>query len=140
LSGASRYYVDTNVVIYILESPTKLSAGQNAFVADLEAGRLEAVTSELTLAECLIKPLGDFDTTAVAAYQTFLNDRRNFPVLPVNRDILVEAAAIRARVRCPLPDAIHLATAVLARCDVLLSNDKRLKPVAPLQILSWNTL
>ena len=133
------YYVDTNVVIDILEAPEVLSTDQNAFVTGVESGRIKALTSELTLAECLVKPFGDEDTDAVNAYLMFLDNRRNFPVLAVTRDILIEAARVRAKLRCPLPDALHLATALSAGCDVLLTNDKRLKPVAPVRIALWST-
>ncbi len=48
-------------------------------------------------------------------------------MLSVERAILIEAAHLQARLGLRLPDAIHVATAVAAGCDVLLSNDRRLK-------------
>lgn len=140
MTGPYRYYVDTNVIIAIVETWARLSAGQQAFLADLQAGLIEALTSELTLAECLVKPLAEVDVAAIAAYQQFLDNRANFPVLPVTRDVLIKAAAIRAQTRSPLPDAIHIATAVNAQCDRLLTDDKRLRPVAPLQIQFWTSI
>jgi predicted nucleic acid-binding protein len=48
-------------------------------------------------------------------------------VLSVERTILIEAARLRGRLVLRLPDAMHVATAAAAGCDVLLSNDRRLK-------------
>jgi predicted nucleic acid-binding protein len=48
-------------------------------------------------------------------------------VLSVERTILIEAARLQARLVLRLPDAIHVATAVAAGCDVVLSNDRRLR-------------
>jgi hypothetical protein len=46
----------------------------------------------------------------------------------VTRDVLIEAA--RQRAVCPttkLPDAIHIATARLEKCQVFLTNETRLR-------------
>jgi predicted nucleic acid-binding protein len=140
LSGPHRYYVDTNVIIGILELPQTLSAEQNAFVAGVEAGKVRALTSELTVAECLVKPFANADQAGIAAFLTFLDGRPNFPVLPATRDLWIAAAEVRAKVRCSLPDALHIATAVSAGCDVFLTDDKRLNTVAPLKFERWSTL
>jgi predicted nucleic acid-binding protein len=53
---------------------------------------------------------------------------------PVTRDILVDAARLRAESRTQLPDAIHVATALRHGCEVYLTNDHRLRPPAGLTI------
>ena len=57
---------------------------------------------------------------------------------PITRDVLIEAAAIRATTRMKLPDAIHVATAVTCGCSALLTNDERLRATAgiPVRFLS----
>ncbi|MBL7202552.1 MAG: PIN domain-containing protein [Anaerolineae bacterium] len=50
--------------------------------------------------------------------------------------ILERAARLRATTdSLRLPDAIHLATATLERCDRFLTNDKRPKAVAVLPVV-----
>ena len=44
-------------------------------------------------------------------------------VIPINRDILEDAAQWRATSKLKLPDAIHLATALHRQCDSFLTND-----------------
>jgi predicted nucleic acid-binding protein len=47
-------------------------------------------------------------------------------VIPIDRSILVDAAHYRARLGIKLPDAIHVATAVAAGCEIFLSNDRKI--------------
>jgi len=135
-----RYYLDTNVVIAIVESTDALSPAQMVFIEGLDRGRLRSVTSELTLAECLVKPMADRDPDAVTAYLTFLDGRPELPVLPASRAILIEAARLRAETGIKLPDAIHMATAAAASCNVFLTNDRRVKAAAKMKIQWWDEL
>ncbi len=68
------------------------------------------------------------------AYEEFLTPSPLLTVLPVERDILVDAARMQALLSLRLPDAIHVATALAAGCDVVISNDKRLKVPAGLEL------
>jgi predicted nucleic acid-binding protein len=47
--------------------------------------------------------------------------------MPVERAILLRAARLRCELHLKLPDAIHVASAVAAGCDLFLSNDHRLR-------------
>jgi predicted nucleic acid-binding protein len=122
-----KVYLDTNVFIYAVEA---VAAYADVIVAlfDLIAGGEVAVfTSELTLAESLAKPFEAGRNDIVEVYEEMLSPSSWLSVLSVERDILIEAARLQARLVLRLPDAIHVATAAAAGCDVLLSNDRRLK-------------
>jgi predicted nucleic acid-binding protein len=88
---------------------------------------LSAFTSELTLAELLVKPIRDGDTRAKEAVNNLIGRNARLVAIPVNRPILVLAAEIRATSSMRLPDAIHLVTARLTSCDFLLTNDQAFK-------------
>ena len=130
-----RVYLNTNILIYWIEG---FSAGaaelQELFDAFAE-GRLTGVTSELTLAEVLVRPIADGKHHARVAYERALRDSVEFAVLPVSREILIRAAGIRARHKLKLPDAIHVATAELSHCNTFLTNDARLKRVAGIRVI-----
>jgi predicted nucleic acid-binding protein len=68
----------------------------------------------------------------VAAYTELLTPSDRLTVLPVGRAILVEAARQRAALGMPMPDAIHVATALAAGCELFLTNDRRLRMPAGL--------
>ena len=55
----SRIYLDTNVFIYALEAYPEYELSLNSLFSAIDSGKLTAVTSELTLAEVLIKPMID---------------------------------------------------------------------------------
>ena len=135
-----RYYLDTNVVISVIEAAGRLAETQTRFIAGIDGASVEAVTSELTLAECLVKPFADKNAAAVEAYLLFLNGRRNFPVVPINRNILTVAARLRTELGVKLPDAIHIATAEAAKCGVFLTNDRGIRLPEGMKLKLWSEL
>jgi predicted nucleic acid-binding protein len=135
-----RYYLDTNVVISIVEAAGRLAETQTRLVAGIDGATIEALTSELTLAECLVKPFADKNATAVEAYLLFLNGRRNLPVMPINRHILTVAARLRTELSVKLPDAIHIATAEAADCTVFLTNDRGIRLPERMKLKLWNEI
>lgn len=120
-------YLDSNVVITILEHTAPLNRPQKKFIVALETGQVTGISSHLTLAECLVKPMRESNEQAIEAVLQFLEHQEHIELLPVSRDILVKAAQIRAVSGTKLPDAIHLASAVAAGCDTFLSDDKGIR-------------
>jgi predicted nucleic acid-binding protein len=126
-----RVYLDTNVFISAYESLGPRSDSAWSVLDSIERGDFSAVSSELTLAEALVGPIRDGDDKLASYYHEIFRSNENFHVAPVERDILIEAAALRGIVgSLKLPDAIHVATARLQQCRFVVSDDRRL-PVAP---------
>jgi predicted nucleic acid-binding protein len=135
----SKVYLDTNFFIYTLEEVEPWVGVARRVLAALDGGVCSGVTSELSVAECLVKPLELGRADLVQTYQGFLRDRRFFSVVPVTRDLLVEAARLRGLSRIKLPDAIHAATALRRGCTSFLTNDDRLT-IPSINVLSWSDL
>ena len=130
LAGHERVYLDANVLICAVEAfPLYREAATSIFDA-LSRGEHVGVTSELTLAEVLVKPLRDGHTANQHTYQELLSPGADLEIAPVNREVLIEAARLRSISSLKLPDAIHAATARCQACTALLTNDKALE-VAP---------
>jgi predicted nucleic acid-binding protein len=136
----NRPYIDTNLWIYALEGYPQYSPFLTALFKAIDAGNLYAVTSELTLAELLVKPFIDKNLTTQRAYQNALQSSINLQVFPISRQILVESARLRAETSLKLPDAIHIATALLTHCDTFLTNDKRIQSVRNLTVIQVSQL
>lgn len=118
-----RVYFDANIIIYAVEGFAPLLAPLRALMGAMNAGEIIAVTSELTLAEVLVKPLKDRLPAIQQAYKIFLTPTLALNVVAVGREILEDAAQLRATTKLKLPDAIHLATALRQQCDSFLTND-----------------
>ena len=138
----AKVYLDTNIVIYAIEGFADLANQIQALLQALDDAQIIAVTSELTLAEALIKPLKDQNQPEQQAYKRFLTPTSVLQVVPISKEILEEAARLRATTKLKLPDANHLATATLNGCDCFLTNDDSFKSIttANVKILSETNL
>ena len=127
--------LDTMIFIYAFEEhPTYLSA-LKAFFRAVEKGDLRAVTSTITLTECLVQPYRKKNFALAAQYLVLF---RNFPhlsVVPVSDDIAGRAAFLRAKHHLGTPDAIQLATGLVSGCRFFLTNDEGLPPVEGISVL-----
>jgi predicted nucleic acid-binding protein len=95
---------------------------------------LLAYISVVTVAEMLVRPIrsGGRDLRTVHELVT------NFPSLftiDVDRQVVLQAANIRALTSLTLPDSLLVATALLSGCEAVISNDerwsRRLAPLYP---------
>jgi predicted nucleic acid-binding protein len=120
-------YVDANILIYAIEGYEPQREFVEALFKHLEQRRFTGITSEFTLAELLVKPFELQRDDLVSAYRELFQSSGRLTIVPVDHAILVEAARQRAAYRLTLPDAIHVATALAAGCDMFLTNDLRLK-------------
>jgi predicted nucleic acid-binding protein len=126
-----RIYLDANVFIAAYESRTARSDHAWWILNAIEDGEFVGTTSELTLAEVLVKPIEDGDEDMVRRYKEIIMPSRELDVLIVDREVLAEAAVMRTmRKSLKLPDAIHVASARRAGCAHIVSDDRRL-PFAP---------
>ena len=88
-----------------------------------------AMTSELTVAECMVKPFRDRNAELINLYD-FWFGRAGGDVLqlvPIGRVVMEVSAIVRAKYNSlKLPDAIQIAAAVVHGAQLFLTGDKRL--------------
>ena len=124
-------YFDTNVFIYSIDGYEEYTELLKDIFSHIAEHRLLVITSELTLAECLVKPVKDENIEAVMQFERHINSSESMKVRPVSREILRQSAHVRAELELKLPDAIHMATAIDQGCKTFITNDKRLKLRTP---------
>jgi predicted nucleic acid-binding protein len=125
-------YLDANVFIEMWENRGTPDSEKiwDMFSRGLSRG-WRFVSSELSLAEVLVKPIFDAKQTGdwrlVDAYRFHIYDKGLFQrIVPIFRDILDMAANVRSENKAiKLPDAIHLSTALIEKCSAFVSNDTR---------------
>lgn len=131
----NRIYIDTNIWIYALEGYSEFRADLMQFFEQIQTGALMGITSELTLAELLVKPCRGGNLEQQALYKKAIANRQNVWVVPVFRDLLIDAATIRGSTQLKLPDAIHAATALRSECTTFLTNDRQFQKLTDIPIV-----
>jgi len=117
-----RIYLDSSPVIYLVE---QVAPFWTAVRTRLSASGVGCVSSELTRLECLVLPLRNADARLVADFDAFFTAEVS-QMVPFTSAVFRRAAEIRARFNFRTPDALHLAAAVEAACDIFLTNDAQL--------------
>jgi predicted nucleic acid-binding protein len=117
-----RLYLDTAPVIYTVEQVPLYAPVVDA---RLSASGTVLVASDLTRMECRAKPIRDDNPNLLKDYDDYF-ERAVAEVVALSREVIDHATEIRAKYGFKTPDAIHLAAAVVSRCDVFLTNDHRL--------------
>ena len=135
LARGATAYLDTNALIYLTEGDPAFKSQIAAVMAAIDAARARVITSELALTEVMVKPYREHDEVLIADYERLFADLVS--ALPLRRDELLFAARLRAdHASLRTPDALHLATALLASADVFVTGDAQLKHFAP-TLLKW---
>ena len=70
-----KIYLDANIFIYALEDASGVGVKLRTLFPRFDSGELHAVTSELTLAEVLVKPIRDGNSAIVDTYKKCCNLR-----------------------------------------------------------------
>jgi predicted nucleic acid-binding protein len=129
--GMSRIFLDTNLFIYLLEDIGERGAQVSRLLERIILRRDELVTSALTLGEVLVKPLLAGDLAWADRYEKLLSGP-GISVVPFDKGPARIYAHLRRDKTLKPPDAIQLACAGAARCDLFLTNDNRLsKKIVP---------
>jgi len=135
LDGHKAIYLDANTFIYAAEAIEPYASLLAPIFRRIHAGEALGATSELTIAEVLVMPIRERRDDLHQFYEAMLYGAGPLHVIPVDRAVLTEAARLRAGSKLRLPDAIHGASARLAQCTVLVTNDLRLAAVPGVEVV-----
>ena len=121
----SRIFFDTNLFIYWLEDRAERGARVARLVQRVIQRGDQLLTSTLTLGEVLAKPLAAGDLDWADRFGRLL-DTPGVSLLLFDRACARMYAQVRRDRTVKPPDAIQLACAAVARCDLFITNDERL--------------
>lgn len=140
LGGIMLVGFDTPPFIYFVERhPTYIAVLHRVFQR-MNAGLLDGVTSVITLVEALVHPKRTGDQQLEEVYKELLLRGQGLRLLAIDPAIADVAAGLRARYNVRTPDALHLASALVAGCQVFLTNDADLRRVTELRVLALDEL
>lgn len=117
-----RLYLDAAPVIYAVE---RVALFFPVVDARLSTPGIVRVASDLTRLECRVKPVREGNADLLKDYDDFFA-YAVAEIVALSREVIDRATEIRARYGFKTPDAVHLAAAVVTRCDVFLTNDHQL--------------
>ena len=121
----SRIFFDTNLFIYLLEDSGERASKVSGILERISGRRDELLTTTLTLAEVLVKPLSVGDIVWADRYEKLLNTP-GVSLLAFDRASARIYAQLRQDKTLTPPDAIQLSCAANAKCDLFITNDERL--------------
>lgn len=115
--------VDTAPFIYYTEENSDYINAIAPFFEAVGRGEVAIITSVVTLLEVLVHPTKSGNTDLAKKYRELLFKTKGIKTIDVTQDIAEEAARLRASYNIRTPDAIHVATAIKAGADFILTND-----------------
>jgi len=123
--GMSRVFLDSNLFIYQLADLGPRGHRANFIFERLSRRKDTILTSALSVGEVLVKPLRTGNRALETKYRDLLREPE-VKVLAFDRPAGEIFARIRRDRAIKAPDAIQLATAASAGCDLFITNDDRL--------------
>ena len=140
LQSITRVFLDTAPIIYAVEQHPRYVDLVRPALRRIDEGSLLAVTSPVTLAECLIAPYrqGRADVAQAFVDQVVYGNHVSF--MAIEQKIAEQAADLRAPYNLLLPDSFQLAVAFSAGCDAFLTNDADLKRITEIDVLVLDEL
>lgn len=129
--------LDTMRFIYHFEKNPTFGPLTRTFFQYLQEGKSQGIISVLVVGEILtgVKKVGNDQTILV--YRHIFSAFPNLSVADVTIETMEIMSDLRAKYGLRIPDAIHLATALLNKANGFLTNDKQLRQVDELDVIIW---
>ncbi len=122
-----KVFLDTTPLIYFLDEDIHFGEKTTRILESILSNRTQVVSSVITCMEYLVYPYRTKNHEKINAFREFIADFE-IPLIPLSLEIADKSAQIRAEYKYfKAMDSIQLATAVMAGCDVFLTNDNQLK-------------
>ena len=123
IPDGARVHADTNPIIYVCEG-NPLAAQFISIFEAIDAGRIQAVVTPITVAETVGGPLKAGNEALAERYRYALCSAVGWSLRDLDADIAMLAARLRIQHLLKLPDANQLVTVIHDRCYALLTHDR----------------
>ena len=132
-ANLNKLALDSNIFIYYFERHPQFGPMAKMIFNNLVSQKWKAITSIVSLSELLSYPQTARNQESLI--ESFFATP-NLQVYEIDREIAIQAAQIRRMYPLRLPDAFQLATALQAKAEVFVTNDKRLKQMKGIKVLT----
>lgn len=127
LMTAGTVGLDSMVFLYHFVDHPKYASLTELLFQLLQARKIRALTSTITIAEIFVKVEQKHDEATIFAYEQAFASLPSLTVIPV--DVSLARLASKLRAKYPtirLPDAIQLSASLVKKCPLFITNDKKL--------------
>ncbi len=129
-----RVGIDSNVFIYLFEGAGPAADAAALLIDAIEAGKVQGILATVGLTEILTRPASVGDGVLFERYADELRGLANLRLVALDDEIAVDAAWGRSGDR-DLGDAVHVATARTAQATAFVTNDRRVRSRAGIEIV-----
>jgi predicted nucleic acid-binding protein len=138
--AGKKIFLDTAPLIYFIEEhPYYAPLLSELFISE-RIPFCRFVSSVITLTEVLVLPLREGKNDLAQKYEAILINSQSIDILGINIETAKITAQLRAKYSLKTPDAIQIATAIYCSADYFLTNDKRLKSIKEIKIITLEDL
>lgn len=135
-----RVFIDTSPYIYLLERNETYAGKVEQFFTYCIENQKQIVTSAVTVEEFSVGPYRNNDEVLVDDFKAFLMDT-DTAMMSIDDRIADDGARIRAKFAgFKGMDALQLACAKSAKCDLFLTNDKQLRQYVDVKVITVEEL
>ena len=127
LGSLSIVGLDTALFIYHFENHPVYSPLTHELLSGIEKGVRKGITSTITLMEIIVKPLSMGRNDIARKYEALLMNFPNLEVVDLGRDVIRQAARLRAEYRLKPPDALQVSACLLSGAQVFITNDRQIE-------------
>ena len=131
----SKVFLDSMIFIYTVEKNPIYYNIAYSIIDGMETGKYLGYTSVMSLIETLAKKDLRTNTTKYDYIAAFFANVGNLTVAKIDHEIAYTAAGLRRNYNVSVPDAIQMATAVVNKCDLFITNDAVFKTMQPVRTL-----
>ncbi|GHT70251.1 PIN domain nuclease [Bacteroidia bacterium] len=135
-----KIFLDTAPLIYYIEDHPYFAPLLNELILLKGKEKCQFISSVITLAEVLVLPIREKKTDLAQKYEAILTGSKSIEMVDINVKIAKTTAQLRAKYILKTPDAIQLASAIHYSADYFLTNDKHLKTVGEIKIITLEDL
>jgi len=132
--------LDTSILIYHLEDHPRFAKPAQKLLERIERGSDQGVFSIIGMIELLTGVKSKQRPDLAQDYKLLLAHFPNFDIYGIDERIADIASDLRATYKIKTPDAIHLATAIAKQAKIFVTNDRALKKVKEIRVVTLSEL
>lgn len=136
MTGYRKVYIDTAPFIYFIDESEVYAEIMERIFSELLNNNVLLVTSVITCEEFLVYPYRVNNQEKIDVFFEFIEEC-GIQVINIDLYIAKKAAMLRSKYKdIKGMDALQLSTAIVLGCDLFLTNDKQLRQIKEINIIT----